>query len=932
MVRIGSSKRSFVCGGMRRDRRSVVGALFFLSLLGSLVLLCSVSSGQNPPTRHDAPKSSALKGLAQASAIEISQAPRGANRCKSCHAAEVDGYARTTMAHSLRRAGQEPEGTVEAHGSKITMHSSANGSWQRWENGGETIEYRIEYVIGSGTHASGYLTNIAGHLFQSPVAFYSSRKAYDLAPGYEDLASPDFTRPVTQECVLCHSGSALFVAGTQNRYRDPVFSAEAISCERCHGPVERHLAEPRAGNIVNPAKLAPAARDSVCEQCHLFGVSRVLNPRKTFSDFVPGQRLEDTFTIYHDAVPPDASAGAFKVISHVEQLALSACARNSGGRLWCGTCHDAHNEPIEPVQYYRARCLSCHSAKLTETHPPRDSDCLSCHMPRRDAKDGGHSVFTDHRIQRRPAPEQDLPPGTGITAWREPAPDLQRRNLGIAEIDVGMQRQSPAMLVQGYKALREVQDRFTDDADFFKWLGDALLVGKQTRDAEVAFERASQLDPDSPVTEAAAAPPYIQVGDDGRAIRHLERAVSLDPFYLPAVRTLIDLYRKDGRSDDARALSAKITAATKNSAAADEAPGNTAANERQKKAEEVFKNIQVLKKAPADELIPTMEFISSSLGVECGFCHVEGHFEKDDKRPKRTARSMIRMVATVNKNDFEGQREVTCYSCHRGAPDPVAVPDLNATPQISDTGGNSALQKFSTDLPTVSQLIRNYVAALGGATAIQGITSRIERGTMSFQGQSVRIEVFSETTGSQEPGNQPATKQAIVQHLSRGDSSTIFDGQSAWFVLAGGPPREIEGADLESIRMDADLEFPLHIREFYRELHVEYPETVSGVEAYALYGVRDGQTIVKFYFDQQSGLLLRVVRYAESALGLQPTQVDYADYRSVGQLKVPFRRTLSEPEGRSIVQIEEVRENVPIDDAKFAKPVSPQPPSGARSR
>ena len=82
----------------------------------------------------------------------------------------------------------------------------------------------------------------------------------------------------------------------------------------------------------------------------LKGVARVLNPGKKLSDFRPGQPLEDTFTIYHNQVPPGTQAG-FKVISHVEQLALSMCARKSNGKLWCGTCHDPHNDPLQPVQF-----------------------------------------------------------------------------------------------------------------------------------------------------------------------------------------------------------------------------------------------------------------------------------------------------------------------------------------------------------------------------------------------------------------------------------------------------------------------------------------------------------------------------------------------------------------------------------------------------
>ena len=144
-------------------------------------------------------------------------------------------------------------------------------------------------MIGSGNHASGYLLDLAGHLFQSPVAYYTSRHTYDLAPGYEGVANPDFTRPICEGCLFCHSGTALHIPGTSNQYRSPAFSAEAITCERCHASAERHLNDPRAGTIINPAKLEPAARDSICEQCHLLGVGRVLNPAKTFGDFRPGQ-------------------------------------------------------------------------------------------------------------------------------------------------------------------------------------------------------------------------------------------------------------------------------------------------------------------------------------------------------------------------------------------------------------------------------------------------------------------------------------------------------------------------------------------------------------------------------------------------------------------------------------------------------------------
>jgi Cytochrome c554 and c-prime len=240
--------------------------LLFVTVLTSIAIVVSSGLGQSSHVAPPAAESSSPASLRD---------PVGASRCQGCHSSEVEGYARSAMAHSLRRAGQEPDGEVDTADAKITMHSSATGYWQRLQSGADVSDYRISYVIGSGNHASGYLLDVGDHLFQSPVAYYKSRRAYDLAPGYEGLANPDFTRPIAEGCLFCHSGTALKVAGTSNQYRSPAFDGEAISCERCHGSAEKHLSDPRAGTIVNPAKLEPAARDSICEQCHLLGVGRV---------------------------------------------------------------------------------------------------------------------------------------------------------------------------------------------------------------------------------------------------------------------------------------------------------------------------------------------------------------------------------------------------------------------------------------------------------------------------------------------------------------------------------------------------------------------------------------------------------------------------------------------------------------------------------
>jgi hypothetical protein len=102
-----------------------------------------------------------------------------------------------------------------------------------------------------------------------------------------------------------------------------------------------------------------------------------------------------------------------------------------------------------------------------------------------------------------------------------------------------------------------------------------------------------------------------------------------------------------------------------------------------KKASEQFKNIQVLKDLPADQLYPTMHFMADSLGIQCVDCHVgipgQVDGEKDDKQMKLTARKMIRMTMEINKANFDGQNSnhtVTCFTCHRGSRQPLATPTI----------------------------------------------------------------------------------------------------------------------------------------------------------------------------------------------------------------------------------------------------------------
>jgi photosynthetic reaction center cytochrome c subunit len=319
----------------------------------------------------------------------------------------------------------------------------------------------------------------------------------------------------------------------------------------------------------------------------------------------------------------------------------------------------------------------------------------------------------------------------------------------------------------------------------------------------------------------------------------------------------------------------------------------------------------VLKGIPSSELIPAMEFIASSLRVKCTFCHVEGHFEKDDKKPKQTAREMMRMMFALNDANFAAQRAVTCYTCHRGALKPVAIP-LVVSETFSARKSASPSQPTSADLPTVRQILDHYIGALGGADAIGRIFSLVEKADSESENQTASVEVFTA-----EP-----EKQAVIRHLPMGDALTVFDGQAGWISFPGRPTRSMYNGELAGARMDADLQFPLHIQTLFPKLSVDYPEKINGRDANVLLGTREGLPPVKLYFDAQSGLLVRVVRFTESPLGLNPTQIDYGDYREIHGIQIPFRMMVAEPASIVTLRVQNVQQNVAIDEARFAKPAA----------
>jgi len=342
-----------------------------------------------------------------------------------------------------------------------------------------------------------------------------------------------------------------------------------------------------------------------------------------------------------------------------------------------------------------------------------------------------------------------------------------------------------------------------------------------------------------------------------------------------------------------------------------------------KLAEQQFKNIKVLKGIPAEQVIPAMQFMAASLGVECEYCHIRNDhaqglaFDKDDKKPKVIARKMIEMMFAINKDNFEGKREVTCFSCHRGAADPVGIPIVASEDAAPEAAGEKKAAAAPGALPTADQLFDKYLAAVGGADAVQKITSRVQKGTLTgFGGQHFPIDVYSKAPD----------QRVSVMHLPGGDSVTGFDGHSGWLSVPGRPPHIMNGEEVSGARLDADLHFPVDAKTLAAKWKVSPGEKIDGRDTTLIAGQTEGQPPLKLYFDSQSGLLLRLVRYNETPLGRLPTQVDYSDYRDADGVKVPYRWSLARPGNRFSIQVDELHQNVPVEDGKFIAPPPPPPP------
>ncbi|MBZ5579816.1 MAG: photosynthetic reaction center cytochrome c subunit [Acidobacteriia bacterium] len=339
-------------------------------------------------------------------------------------------------------------------------------------------------------------------------------------------------------------------------------------------------------------------------------------------------------------------------------------------------------------------------------------------------------------------------------------------------------------------------------------------------------------------------------------------------------------------------------------------------------SEVAFKNIQVLKGIPVDEFMGTMGLFSAALSVCCGDCHTGAGTSnpkwEDDPPRKRVARRMVSMVNAINKDNFGGRQVVTCWTCHRGSQSPAVTPGIDAiysTPTFVPPDILPVAPPATSGTPPADQILDKYIQALGGAANLAKLTSYTAKGTS---------QLFGEAQADQAEIDAKAPNQLVtLVHQREGDLARSYDGRDAWVMLpltVVGEYPLTKGAK-EGAKLDAQMAFPGGLKQFFKTWRVTYPATLDGHDVYVVQGIGDEGMVATFYFDKKTGLLTRMIHYANSAVGRVPVQTDYSDYRPVAGVMMPYKYTYGWVSGREEYSLTEIQPNAAVAASKFARPI-----------
>jgi hypothetical protein len=342
-------------------------------------------------------------------------------------------------------------------------------------------------------------------------------------------------------------------------------------------------------------------------------------------------------------------------------------------------------------------------------------------------------------------------------------------------------------------------------------------------------------------------------------------------------------------------------------------------------AETVFKDIRVLKGIPVDEFIDAMGMFAAATAKDCTGCHspqiLDGKLEAFaiETPMIQKARFMVGMVNAINRNYFGNQKRVSCATCHTNTSVPQNVPNMAI--QYGDPVDNPNSLEFilasGSNAGQIDGAFAKYIEALGGAQRLAAVTGYTASGTYAGWDtglSEVPVDIYAKTP----------EQYTTIAHRTEGDSVWTYDGRNAWEVsINAAIPMAIPltKGNFEGARLDAIVALaPTRLRQSFAKWEIT-KGLIDDKPVQILRGTNPGLQPVNFYFDS-SGLLVRLQRWNETLVGPVATQYDYSDYREVAGVKRPFKWVKTSTRNQVTMVIKEIRPNVAIDAARFAKPTT----------
>ena len=361
-------------------------------------------------------------------------------------------------------------------------------------------------------------------------------------------------------------------------------------------------------------------------------------------------------------------------------------------------------------------------------------------------------------------------------------------------------------------------------------------------------------------------------------------------------------------------------AAVQGQAAPAQAPGGQAPQ----MAEQVFKDIQVLKGITVDEFMDTMGMFAAATTKDCTGCHAPEVLSASREAfaiptPMiQRARQMTVMMNTINRNFFGNQKRVTCYTCHSAQNFPQRVPNLSiqyGTPP-ADNPDRLEFIALPDRAKDVDGIFAKWIQSIGGAQAWGGVKSFTAAGTYAGWDTShvdVPVDFYAQAP------NQLTT----MVHRKEGDNIFVFNGTNAWFAGVDAAVANFTlnytGGNLTGARVDALVQVAPHtLQKAYQRWQVS-EDAIDDLPVTVLQGTNPGETPVNLYFSD-AGELVRLVRWSDTAVGPVPTQFDFSDYRAVGGIRKPFQWVRAWTNNRVVFKLKDVRMNAPVDAARFQRP------------